>query len=325
MDTDTTTDPSARVQGRYSDQDARAFVDGGDSTAGYNADQRRIAREKARDALAALPESIRTFAVAQADALLALGKDGELKENEAQLQRWSQFMTTVGDAIRQNARVERSIEEQKASFSGLFSIIGTIAKALGFNEFADGCTQLAQDLHPRPIMPDMDTFNQMVTDLQVAFPDSANAIGQAAAAGQSAIQGSSADISQAANTAIAGTAALPPITAPTRAAATPGGGSGGSPPSTNTPAPSGGRTVSFTRDELTRTITEANTALNGAITVEQGRTIGTLYREAAGSDRTINSQSEHNAFVQSMTSSNLPVAHRNEITRRADDMAFEPR
>jgi hypothetical protein len=63
------------------------------------------------------------------------------------------MLTTLTKAVNDDTTTLRGIEQTKAGFAGLTSVIEIIARACGANDFADKMKDMTEALKPTPIDP----------------------------------------------------------------------------------------------------------------------------------------------------------------------------
>lgn len=88
-----------------------------------------------------------------ASAFLQLAQDLNKNDIEMAKMRYQQMLATLTKAVNDDTTTLRGIEQTKAGFAGLTSVIEIIARACGANDFADKMKDMTEALKPTPIDP----------------------------------------------------------------------------------------------------------------------------------------------------------------------------
>ncbi len=116
--------------------------------------KQNVARATAETAGKSGVESANTVRNKTAGDLQANADRAASKTQDLVGQAWAEQLNLFKQSGQMLLNAQYSIEQTKAGFSGMLEVLGIVAKKLGFNEFSEGCLDLAKELRPQAVAMD---------------------------------------------------------------------------------------------------------------------------------------------------------------------------
>lgn len=93
--------------------------------------------------------------------ILQIAQAAQTNNLQAAKERWDSVLRSLQTSIDANAAVGRSIEQTKAGFAGLATVVAEFAQSFGWTGFANSCRDLANRLQPKEVMPNVNPLQQL--------------------------------------------------------------------------------------------------------------------------------------------------------------------